>query len=180
MDKQSRKQQMRDWLNERIAAAIEKEGAVDTREVVNALVDFFSEKPIFMRELIEETFRPIAYQEARNVIRATRQEDTVDLGEEVVPRSEFERRAKNRFARWIENIKPGRDVRVMDMGAEDCRFASQNHAGRAAHEWDLSELFGQLGQSLQEAQVVNDVFSEQEVEKMYTQIKERRGAEEAA
>lgn len=175
MDKATRKQELHEWLDKEIAREIESSGACDVPTVVNRAAEHFSKKPTFMKELVVEILRPAAYQAARQIISITRQEPAVELGGEVVARSEFEQRAQSRFERWIENIERGRDVRVMDMGRDDCLTASATRFQKARHESDLGNLFKTLGDALKDGQSVKDVFTPDEVEAIYQRIRSNRG-----
>lgn len=175
MDKPSRKQELHEWLNKEIAREIESSGACDVPALVNRAAEHFEKKASFMKELVAEILRPAAYQSARQIIKTTRKEEAVELGGEVVARSEFEQRAQSRFERWIENIERGRDVRVLDMSKEDCVEARRNRLQRADHESELADLFGTLGAGLKKSQKVGDVFTADEIEAIYQRIKDNRG-----
>lgn len=175
MDKQSRKQELQEWLSKEIAREVEANGSCDVPATVSRAANYFSKKPTFMKELVVEILHPQAYQYARQIIKSTRREDAVELGGEVVARSEFEQRARSRFERWIENIERGRDVRVMDMSKEDCLTASINRRQRARHEDGLADLFGTLGKGLKSSESVKDVFTPEEVEDIYQRIRDNRG-----
>ena len=61
----------------------------------------------------------------------------------------------------------GRHVKLMKMTKGQLLGAAQERAGNAAYNMGLSKTWTELAEGLEEGQAVEDVFTEEEIEKIY-------------
>lgn len=166
-----RRKQVKEALAERITESIKRSGSVDIPEVVHDTISHFEQDENFLRELVYEIFYPDGYQQARKIIAQTRNEAAVTHGDEVVARSEFEERAATRFERWVVNVAPHRDVLFMKMEREDLIQWRAKNDNLASHYEINVGLADRLLKPLKEGQKVEEVFTAEEIEGIYQEVK---------
>jgi hypothetical protein len=163
----SYKQQLREILLEEI----EGESSVNLPELANRVADIVRANEELASGLIAEVVRPYVYQQGTQIFAQTRGEPIVELGDEVVGRSEFEARAKtlsSRFARWMEHAN-GRYVNFMEMTKADLEDAARQRKTRATTELKIAEFQLYVSRTLKKkSEKVGDRYTPSEVDEMWT------------
>lgn len=164
------------WITERVQEQLDEHGAADVPEAVDAAIDHFGQNQDFVRSLMHEIFRPAAYQASRQAIAATRGGNPVTLGNKVMSREEFERRAKHRFERWVVNVKSHRDVQFMDLERSELELWRNRNERLAKTFGGYVRLCDRLMEQMGDGERVSDLFTPEEVEEIYQEVQAQEPA----
>ncbi len=168
-------QQLRRWVR----TEIEGVEAVVLPELADRGVELFSEKPAFVRGLMNEMLRPIVYEVAQTVLAETRGEPLVPLGDEVVTRSEFKRRSGTmaaRFARWMEHAN-GRHVNFMEMEKRDLVDAAAERERRAETELKVARFERRLAGPMKDGERVKDRYTPEQLAQLWEDVEREEEAD---
>jgi hypothetical protein len=164
--KRSYKQQLRNILLEEI----EGESSVNLPQLANRVADIVRADEELAAGLIAEVVRPYVYEQGVQLFARTRNESVIELGDEVVGRSEFEARAKtlsSRFERWMEHAD-GRYINFMEMRKADLEEAARQRRTRATTELKVAQFELYLARSLKGEEKVGDRYTPDELDEMWT------------
>lgn len=152
---------VKNWLRERL----DGQERVSIGNIVDELLD--SMKPAELRELANEHIRSVAFDLARS--EASRSRRAVKRRSDAPPQREhiiLKPITERRWSDWLE-WNGSVHVRFMDMTREDVEAASRIRLERGTREAHMSEFERTIAARLQPGQKVSDVFSEEEVQKLY-------------
>lgn len=152
---------VKNWLKERM----DGQERINIGQVVDELLD--SMKPAELRELATEHIRGVAFDLARSEAarsrRAVRRRNAdVPVREHVILKPVTERR----WSEWLE-WNGSVHVRFMEMTREDVEAASRIRLERGTREAHMSEFERTIAARLQPGQKVSEVFSEEEIQRLY-------------
>lgn len=169
MTENERRKRLREW----IAAQITGHDTVNLPDLADGAVDHFTSDEAFMASLAADILRPVVYQMGAQVLSATRHEAVINLGtDEVVTKSEFERRAEqvaNRWTRWMEHN--GSDYKqFMHLTKADLNEAASRREKRAQTELEIARFERRVAGSLAEDEVVEDQFTPDELETIWDEV----------
>lgn len=161
----TRKEQLKALL----LAEIEGEASVNLPQLANRIVDSVVDDEEFVRGLVEEAVRPFVYEVGKRLMAQTRGEPVIELGDEVVARSEFEARAKtvsSKFERWMEHAD-GRYVNFMEMRKADLVEAARQREARASTELAIAQFEKMLASKLKKSEKVGERFTPGQLDEMW-------------
>ena len=152
---------VKNWLKERM----EGQERINIGQVVDELLD--SMKPAELRELAVEHIRGVAFDLARSEAarsrRAVRRKNVdTPVREHIILKPVTERR----WSDWLE-WNGSVHVRFMEMTREDVEAASRIRLERGTREAHMSEFERSIAARLQPGQKVSEVFSEEEIQRLY-------------
>jgi hypothetical protein len=163
--KRTYKQQLKDILLDEIG----DEFSINLPQLANRVAEIVRADEELSANLIDEIVRPYVYEQGVQIFARTRNEAVLELGDEVVGRSEFEARAKvltSRFERWMEHAG-GRYVNFMEMRRADLEEAAGQRKKRATTELKVAEFELYLARSLKGEEKVGDRYTPDELEEMW-------------
>jgi hypothetical protein len=161
----SYKQRLREILLEEI----EGESSVNLPQLANRVADIVRADEELASGLIAEVVRPYVYEQGVQLFAKTRNESVIELGDEVLGRSEFEARARtlsSRFERWMEHAD-GRYVNFMEMRKADLEEAARQRRSRATTELKVAQFELYLARNLQGDEKVGDRYTPDELDEMW-------------
>jgi hypothetical protein len=138
--------------------------------LTDSVIALLSGDDDFMKEFIQTTLRHEVYTQVAAAVAASRK--LVQLGDEVLTPGAIERRAErfaSRFLGWYEHAG-NRHVNVMEMTREDLLIAAAERSSRGNHELRIAALWTQMADGLEGGQRVQDRFTAEEIEGLYTRI----------
>lgn len=174
VDETTKRQQIREWLKDQI----EGKGSVDLPELVNKGTDHFLKDEEFVRGLVEDALRPLIYRMGIGIMQASRGERVIELGEEIVAQSEFQKRAKrlqSRWATWMEHAGD-RYVRFMEMDKADLITAAEERLCRASTEAAIANFQKLLAGKLKKNERVGDRFTPEQLDDMWDEMSSKEVA----
>jgi hypothetical protein len=175
-EKNTTQMEVRQWVQD----AIDGVDGVDLAKLSNDAVDHFMADEDFVRRELGGVLRPLVYEIARNVLKATRQEAVVNLGQdEIVTREEHKRRSNQlakRFIRWMEHAGEDGHVRLMKMRKKQLLTAANERRKRGETELKIAAFEEQVARGLSsDTEVVEERYSAEDLEGIWEQI-EAKGA----
>lgn len=161
-----------DWIREQIKDSDQ----ISIPEVADKAVERFLDDRVFIRSFLTDMLRPMIYWRAKKVVAATR--GLTLAGDQILDLGSVEERSKqiaHKFVNWVEHSGE-RSVRLMRMTRNDLQLAAQERRKRGIQELHLSDLWTELAKRLEADQVVEDVWSPEEIESVSARIEQERQA----
>ena len=169
--KLSHQAQVRLWIKGQVDGA----PAVRLPDLTDRAVEHFSKQKPFIRSFLAEQLRPIVYEQARIVLQDTRRDGApILLGDELVNREEFKRRATaiaSKWSQWIEH-SGDRHIRLLDMTRADLLAAAEERYQRGQREMGLARLWRKLAAGLGDGEVVRERFTPEQIEEVLAALDE--------
>lgn len=152
-----------------LLAEIDGEPSVNLPQLANRVVNSVIEDEEFVRDLVEQAVRPFVYNMGKRLMAKTRGESVIELGDEIVGRSEFEARARvvtHKFEYWMEH-SDGRYVNFMEMRKEDLLEAARQREARASTELAIAQFEKMLASKLKKSEKVGERFTPSQLDEMW-------------
>ena len=168
MAEQTATEQMRAWVDERVA----DESVVQIPAIVEEALTYLKRRKPLHDRLVDELFRNTLYELVKQTVRSTRR--SYGDGGSAMSDEVLEDRAEHfasRFLGWYER-SGDQHVRLLDMTREDLQLAAAERRDRGTHEYQLATLWERLAADLEGGQVVRERFTANEVEALYRSIQD--------
>lgn len=153
------------WLREEIAERDE----VHRPALVDEAVAHFGNQDSFVRRFLRDSLKPVVYELASQEMARTRGE-IVELGDDVVTRGEFKRRARRnfpRFSSWMEH-SGGRDIKLTEMKRADLALTLKERGGRHRTESHILVFERHLFDHLRGEERVRDRYTLPDLDDLWT------------
>lgn len=161
-----------DWIR----GEIKGNDQVSIPELANQALTRFMDDPLFLRNFLTDLLRPLIYQRSHKIAESTR--GLTLAGDQILDLGSVEGRSKqiaHKFVTWVE--KSGeQSIPLMRMTSSDLTLAAQERRKRGIEEMHLSDLWTELAKRLEPDQVVEDVWSPEEIQAVSTRLESERQA----
>lgn len=165
----SARARIRRWVREQMDTALNNDGEVRLPEIAAGAAEAMLSDRSFVAGPITDLVRLMAYEEAARYVQRTHN-GVIGMGDEAVTKEAFAERVKqSSFTNWIEH-SGDRNLRLLDMNADDCKFAADLRFQRARTETARGRLLMYLAKSLKDGERVGDRFTPEEIASQYTVI----------
>lgn len=157
-------------VDNRIRDALKEGERVDVPELTDKTIKWLVKDKAFVNQFIRETLRPLVYSRILRVISGTRGLHVVGnavLDDETI--EERSRKIVSKFVTWYEHAG-GSSIRLMRMNETELRTAADERFKRGRTEMLYGKLWLKLAERLEADQVVEDVWSAEEIEALSQKI----------
>jgi hypothetical protein len=122
----------------------------------------------WVEDMLDESLNPVLYDLATNAVHGTRQGIFLVVGDEIMRRDEFRRRARGQASRWMGWMEHVGDrfIRLGDMTRRDLLLAAQERRRRADREYKIADLWEKLAAGLAEEQRVGEVYTIDQIQEV--------------
>jgi hypothetical protein len=161
---------VRSRIREIVRTRIEDEDEISLPNLTDALVTLLRGDEPFMEEFIRISLRSEVYAQVSAAVAGSR--NLVLFGDTAMSEDAIEKRSDafaSRFLGWFEHSGE-RHVRLMDMTKEDLLASASERRKRGNREYVIAELWTQLAGKLKKGQRVEERFTAEEIEAMYSRI----------
>lgn len=169
--------QIRNWIK----GEVEGESEVQLPDLTARAIDHFSGQKAFIRAFLAETLPEMVYEQARTVLRLTRDwGEPILLGDSLVTPEVLARKArvlKSRWSGWFERVGD-RHINLMAMTREDLRQAAEHRRTQAMTELGYATLWDEMAARMKKGQTVAQRFKPEDIEALRVQYLEQAEAEE--
>lgn len=163
-------QTARSRIREIVKIRIEDEDEISIPNLTDSLVALLRGDEEFMEEFVQSALRSEVYTQVAAAIGASRK--LIQMGDVAMTKEAVEKRAQSfatRFLGWFEH-SGSRHVRLMDMTREDLLVSAGERRKRGQREYRIAELWTQLAGGLEGGQRVEERFTAEQIEELYTRI----------
>lgn len=157
-------------IREVVKLRIEGADEISIPALTDSLVALLQGDAEFMREFVSTALRSEVYTHVSNAIAASRQ--LTQIGDEAITAEAMTKRAERfatRFMGWFEHSGE-RHVNLMDMTREDLLVAASERRKRGNREYKIAALWTQIADGLEGGQKVQERFTAEEIEGLYSRI----------
>jgi len=160
---------IRRWVRTQMDTALNNDGEVRLPEIASGAATAMLSDTSFVAGPITDLVRLMAYEEASRYVQTTHR-GVIGMGDEAVTKEAFAERVKqSSFVNWVEH-SGDRNLRLMDMDADDCKAAADVRFQRARTETARGRLLMALAKSLKDGERVGDKFTPEEIASQYAAI----------
>lgn len=164
---------IRSQIRANVLEAIETEDFVRLPDLAAKAQRLFLDDPGLREELANEVLPGVILDIVQRTVAETRKinKEVIATQSGVITSADAIRKAAkahNVFGDWMERVETeGKHVRLMKMTKGQLLGAAQERAGNAAYNTGLSKTWTELAEGLEEGQAVEDVFTDEDIAKVY-------------
>lgn len=164
---------IRSQIRASVLEAIEKEDFFRLPDVAADTQRLFLDDPGLKEQLAEEVLPGVILDIVQRTVAETRKinKEVIATQSGLITSADAIRKAAkahNIFGDWMERVETeGRHVRLMKMTKGQLLVAAQERKGTAAYNNGIANTWEELAEGLVGSQAVEDVFTEEEIEKIY-------------